>query len=121
MSETLSQAAAPPAPPSEGQNLVDELVAQSNELVLMQRLVAALRSGIISTPAPSAKKVAQISRPKRSVPFFAGMDIVKQSNAAAIKAMKADVEDIARIFAVDLSPAIAEHREEQADVAAIGG
>jgi hypothetical protein len=110
------------AAPSQGQKLIDTLNAQSIELVLLHRLVAALSSGVTGTPAASVDVAVKIAQPApRKISFFAGIDLVKRNNETAIAAMRRDIEELARIFAVDLSAAIAEHREEESHVGASGG
>jgi hypothetical protein len=118
--EDRSPAAPAARPPSEGQGLLDRLNAQSGELVALQVLVQRLRAGVYGTPAPSRKLVRNAPQPDRKTTFFGAVEIIAGNNAAAIRAIRSDAVDMARIFNVDLDAPIPE-AEEEADVGTANG
>lgn len=83
---------------SDAQYLLDRYADQCTRILGLHRRLLVVRGQIVATPAPSAA-LSKVEEPKpKGVAFFAGLAMIADADDAAIEALEADIEQLAKLF-----------------------
>ena len=96
--------AAPPAPAgsteikSQGQVLVGRFLAQFNDMMEIHRRLVSVKRAIVAGPAANPGTTEEPAAREKEIPFFSAFVLIADGNDAAITAIKADLQDIEKLF-----------------------